>query len=150
MVTSRNRSVYTTKHTVTICIITDFCGFKFVYGLERKKTKMIFSALPGGGWENLWCPIPGSAQGQVAWGPGQPDLVGGSPAHGMGLGLAGLWGPFQHQTFCGSIILWFYEMLKLLNLKNKEIQCYSWKHKFKNLHKQSIQLPPMESAVSER
>jgi len=24
----------------------------------------------------LWCPIPGGAQGQVGWGPGQPELVG--------------------------------------------------------------------------
>jgi len=34
--------------------------------------------------EKLWCPIPGGAQGQVGWGPGQPELVGGSPAHGRG------------------------------------------------------------------
>ena len=33
--------------------------------------------------EKLWCPIPGGAQGQVGWGPGQPELVGGSPAHGF-------------------------------------------------------------------
>jgi len=26
--------------------------------------------------EKLWCPIPGGAQGQVGWGPGQPELVG--------------------------------------------------------------------------
>jgi len=31
--------------------------------------------------EKLWCPTPGVAQGQVGWGPGQPELVGGSPAH---------------------------------------------------------------------
>jgi len=35
--------------------------------------------------EKLWCPIPGSAQGQVGWGPGQPGLVGGNPAYGRGL-----------------------------------------------------------------
>ena len=28
------------------------------------------------------CPIPGGTEGQVGWGPGQPELVGGSPAHG--------------------------------------------------------------------
>lgn len=28
------------------------------------------------------CPIPG-VQGQVGWGPGQPDLVGGIPSHGL-------------------------------------------------------------------
>jgi len=26
--------------------------------------------------EELWCPIPGGTQGQVGWGPGQPELVG--------------------------------------------------------------------------
>ena len=31
-------------------------------------------------------PIPGSAQGQVGWGPGQPELVGGN-RHGKGLEL---------------------------------------------------------------
>ena len=40
--------------------------------------------------EKLWCPIPGDAQGQAGWGPGQPELVGGSPAHSTGLGLGGL------------------------------------------------------------
>ena len=36
--------------------------------------------------EKLWCPIPGGAQGQVGWGPGQPELVGGSPLHSRGWG----------------------------------------------------------------
>jgi len=26
--------------------------------------------------EKLWCSIPGGTQGQVGWGPGQPELVG--------------------------------------------------------------------------
>ncbi|MEQ5253619.1 hypothetical protein, partial [Escherichia coli] len=34
--------------------------------------------------------VPGGAQGQVGWGPGQPELVGGSPAHGRGEQLGGL------------------------------------------------------------
>ncbi|GAB0193696.1 hypothetical protein GRJ2_001834900 [Grus japonensis] len=33
------------------------------------------------------CPIPGSVQGQVGWGFGQPGLVAGVPAHGRGLEL---------------------------------------------------------------
>ena len=37
--------------------------------------------------EKLWCPIPGGAQGQVGWGPGQPELVGGSPAMAGGWNL---------------------------------------------------------------
>ena len=32
------------------------------------------------------CPIPGGIQGQVGWGPGQPELVGGSPARGKRVG----------------------------------------------------------------
>jgi len=38
---------------------------------------------------------PWSIQGQVGWGHGQPELLGGSPVHGRGLGLSGLRGPFQ-------------------------------------------------------
>ena len=37
--------------------------------------------------------LPGAVvphQGQVEWGPGQPDVVGGQPAHGRGLELDGL------------------------------------------------------------
>jgi len=37
--------------------------------------------------EKLWCPIPGDTQGQVGWSPGQPELVGGSPAQGTGVEL---------------------------------------------------------------
>jgi len=36
------------------------------------------------------CPISGGAQGQVGWGPGQPELVGGNPAHAERLELDGL------------------------------------------------------------
>lgn len=32
------------------------------------------------------CPIPGGVQVQVGHGPGQPDLVGGVPANGRGVG----------------------------------------------------------------
>jgi len=38
--------------------------------------------------EKLW--IPGGIQGQAGWDPGPPDPVGGSPAHGRELELAGL------------------------------------------------------------
>ena len=40
--------------------------------------------------EKLWCPIPGRTQGQAGWGPGKPELVGGSPAHSRGWGSVGL------------------------------------------------------------
>ena len=40
--------------------------------------------------ESCGCPIPGGAQGWVGWGPGQPELVGGSqPTAGVGNGWAG-------------------------------------------------------------
>ena len=32
--------------------------------------------------EKLWCPIPGGTQGQVEWGPGQPEMVEGEPSRG--------------------------------------------------------------------
>jgi len=57
--------------------------------------------------EKLWCPIPGGTQGQVGCGPGQPDPVGGSPAHNRGLALGGLEGPFQPKPFCNSVIIFF-------------------------------------------
>jgi len=41
------------------------------------------------GWHRLsrvlW--VPGGAKGQAGWGPGQPELVGGSPAYGRRLEL---------------------------------------------------------------
>jgi len=55
------------------------------------------------GWhsclERLWCPIPGGAQGQVGWGPGQPDPVGGSPEQ------AELGGSFKPKPFCDSVTI---------------------------------------------
>ena len=33
------------------------------------------------------CPTPGGIQGWVGWDPGQPDIVGGNPAHSKGLKL---------------------------------------------------------------
>jgi len=54
-------------------------------------------------------PIPGDAQGQVGWGPGSSDLVGGSPAHSRVLELDGLQYPFQPKPLgcdssCDSVI----------------------------------------------
>ena len=36
------------------------------------------------------CPIPGGNKSQVGWSPGQPVLMGGSPAHGTWLELYGI------------------------------------------------------------
>ena len=51
------------------------------------------------------CPIPGGVQGQTAWGLGQPDLVGGSPAYVRGSELGILGGLFQLKPFCDSMAL---------------------------------------------
>ena len=46
-----------------------------------------------------------SVQGQVGWGPGQPELVGGSPAHGREMEHHGLYGLFQPKPFYDSLII---------------------------------------------
>ena len=48
------------------------------------------------------CPISGGIQ--VGWGTGQPELVGGSPAHDRGLELDDLQGSLQPKPFYGSVI----------------------------------------------
>jgi len=40
--------------------------------------------------ESCGCPLPGGAQGRVGWGPGPPELRGGSPASSRGVELGGL------------------------------------------------------------
>lgn len=42
-------------------------------------------------------------KGQVGWGPGEPDLVGGNPAYSMGVKLSGLGSPFQPNHEDGSL-----------------------------------------------
>jgi len=39
--------------------------------------------------EKLWVPHPWRCQGQVGWGPGQPQLEGDSPAHTRGWNRVG-------------------------------------------------------------
>jgi len=56
--------------------------------------------------EKCECPIPGGAQGQAGWGPGQPDLPGGV------LAMAGGWSLMSFKVFRISsnpkvAILWF-------------------------------------------
>jgi len=50
------------------------------------------------------CPLPGSVQGQAGQGFEQPGLVEGVPAHGRGVRLDDLQGPFQPKPFCNSVI----------------------------------------------
>ena len=51
--------------------------------------------------KKLWCPIPGGVQGQVGWGPEQPELVGAAlPMTEAGAGWAVRF--FPTQSFCDS------------------------------------------------
>ena len=55
------------------------------------------------------CPMPGGVQGQVGWGPRQPDLVPdvvvGTPAQSRGVGTERSLRSFPTQPFCDSMIL---------------------------------------------
>jgi len=50
------------------------------------------------------CPILGDAQDQTGWGPGQPELVGGSLAHGRELELDDLQHLFKPKPFYDPMI----------------------------------------------
>jgi len=50
----------------------------------------------------------GGAQGQVGWGPGQPELVGGSPAHSRGWGSVGFEAPTSPD--CSVILTWSFSV----------------------------------------
>jgi len=62
--------------------------------------------------ESCGRPIPGGTQGQVEWGLGQPEQVGGRLAHGRMLELGGLWNLSQAKPFCDSMILWHRKWLE--------------------------------------
>jgi len=70
-----------TKQEETVSLLSQQGGRKFY----TQRVVRRWHSCP----EKLWCPTPGGTQGQVGWGPGQPELVGGSPAHGRGLGWLG-------------------------------------------------------------
>jgi len=66
-------------------------------------------ALAGVAQRSCVCPIPGGDQGQVGRGPGQPDLVGGSPAYGRGDGSAWALSFIPAQailSLCDSMTMW--------------------------------------------
>lgn len=53
--------------------------------VQERKSQLSVTDLLRGWWgsgasypESCECPLPGGAQGQVGWGPGQPELVGGN------------------------------------------------------------------------
>ena len=69
-------------------------------GSERLALRTQNVTFQGGGWmgpESCGCPIPAGTRGQVGWGPGQPELVGGSPAHGPPVGFTLLISHFYKQ-----------------------------------------------------
>lgn len=54
--------------------------------MRKLKREILYSESGAGGpgtaaQRSCVCPIPGSAQDQVGWGPEQPELVGDSPVH---------------------------------------------------------------------
>ena len=66
------------------------------------------------------CPNPGGTQGQVGWGPGQPELVGGSPAHGRGWGWVGF--RVLSKPFCDSDSNLLYQPLPLSKPSKRQQQ----------------------------
>ena len=58
-------------------------------------------------FEGCGCPVLGGVQDQVGWGPGQPELVGGSPVHGWGMEQGDLWYLFQPSSI--SVVLSLYD-----------------------------------------
>ena len=65
---------------------TSGSGFKLKEGKFRLDVgKKFFTGTAA--QRSCGCPIPGCAQGQVGWGPGQPELVvGNQPMAGIGAG----------------------------------------------------------------
>ena len=61
------------------------------------------------------CPIPGGIQGQVGWGPGQPGLVVGDPAHSRGLKLDDHCGPFHPRSFYDKTLLYLLQFTVTCN-----------------------------------
>ena len=60
---------------------------KFKLDVRKKFFTQRLVALTHATQRNCGFPIPGDIPGQVHQGPGQPELVRGSPAHGRGLEL---------------------------------------------------------------
>ena len=53
----------------------------------------------------MGAPSPEALRAGLAVGPGQPELWGGSPAHGRGVEQDGTTSPFQPKPFYGSVTL---------------------------------------------
>jgi len=78
--------------------------------------------------DKLWCPIPEGARGQVGLGPGQPEVVRGSPAHGRGW----KWKGFKVLSNPNHlVVLWFYDILASIAEGKKETEREGKKRKKK-------------------
>ena len=76
--------------------------------------------------EKLWCPIPGHAEGQVGWGPGQLSCWG-QPCPWHGVALGGLWGLSKPSH---SMILW---------LKHPLSKHLTWSRQLEYHHRLALQ-----------
>lgn len=87
-------------------------GFKLKDGQSRLPEKEVFYSEGGEDLAQLahrscGCPTFGSIQGEVGWGLELPGLLEGVPAHGRGVELDELQGPFQPKAVCEFMIfLW--------------------------------------------
>jgi len=72
---------------------------KFSLDVRKKFFTQCDVALKQVAQRSCGCPIPGGIQGQVGWGPEQPDLVHGSPAHSRHLKLEDPKVSFQYKPF---------------------------------------------------
>ena len=86
-------------------------GFKLKKGKFRFEFRnKFFSMRAARSWhccpEKLWCPIPGGAQGQAGWGPGQPELVWGNQLIASYRNWMGFMVPSNPSH---SVVQWVYE-----------------------------------------
>lgn len=86
---------------------------------------MCGEALAQGAQGSCECPIPEGIKDQVGWGPGQPDLVGGSPNHSRVDGIGWVWKFLPTKPFYNSVICFYEPAMYHHNNNNKKLSA-SW------------------------